>query len=86
MERIESYVTGMRFNQQQKEFLVSTSECEALQSPRDESLTCSVCKEDGDIWICLICHSQNCGRYKNKHAVEHFEKTHHLLSLHVESG
>jgi len=33
-----------------------------------------VCGTQKSIWICVLCGSLGCGRYVNKHGVQHFEK------------
>ncbi|XP_053682537.1 ubiquitin carboxyl-terminal hydrolase 16 [Sabethes cyaneus] len=41
-------------------------------------------EEDSSLWLCLKCGTQLCGRYRNKHALEHFKTPHsdqHALAL-----
>lgn len=33
------------------------------------------------LWVCLTCGFVGCGRYSNKHSVQHFHETHHPYSL-----
>ncbi|XP_055523577.1 ubiquitin carboxyl-terminal hydrolase 16 [Wyeomyia smithii] len=41
-------------------------------------------EEDSSLWLCLKCGTQLCGRYRSKHALEHFKTPHsdqHALAL-----
>ncbi|KAL0218590.1 hypothetical protein P9112_004243 [Eukaryota sp. TZLM1-RC] len=42
--------------------------------------TCSVC-DASEVWLCCTCFSVNCSRYKNKHALQHFEETSHPIAI-----
>ena len=46
---------------------------------------CSVCGTGSDLWVCLICATVGCGRYKAGHAHRHHEETGHLYSLELET-
>ncbi|PWN48902.1 hypothetical protein IE53DRAFT_380976 [Violaceomyces palustris] len=46
---------------------------------------CTVCSTNQDLWVCLICATVGCGRYKAGHAHSHFEETGHLYSLELET-
>lgn len=46
---------------------------------------CAVCGTGSDLWVCLICATVGCGRYKAGHAHRHFKETGHLYSLELES-
>ncbi|KAN0061403.1 hypothetical protein ACQY0O_006250 [Thecaphora frezii] len=50
-----------------------------------EPSLCTICKTNQDLWVCLICASVGCGRYKAGHAHKHFEETGHLYSLELET-
>ena len=53
-----------------------------------DAKTSSICLQCGlsdDLWLCLICGFVGCGRYLNKHAVEHFENTNHTFAKQMES-
>ena len=54
-----------------------------MQAPSRTS--CSNCGVTEDLWICLICGHVGCGRYKSKHAIDHWKETHHCYALEVES-
>ena len=41
---------------------------------------CLQCGATDDLWLCLICGFIGCGRYLNKHAVEHFEISNHTFA------
>jgi BRCA1-associated protein len=47
---------------------------------RDE-LFCNLCGLQETLWVCLTCAFVGCGRYSNKHAAEHNDKTHHPFCL-----
>lgn len=34
---------------------------------------CSVCAQDENLWVCLICGNVGCGRYDGGHAYKHYE-------------
>ena len=44
---------------------------------------CSLCDVNELIWCCLICGFLGCGRYKNEHAVVHYEETFHRYSMDI---
>ncbi|KDN49572.1 hypothetical protein K437DRAFT_255248 [Tilletiaria anomala UBC 951] len=46
---------------------------------------CTVCATTTDLWVCLICASVGCGRYKSGHAHQHYIETGHLYSLELET-
>ena len=47
---------------------------------RDE-VFCNLCGMQETLWVCLTCAFVGCGRYSNKHAAEHNDKTHHPFCL-----
>ncbi|CAJ1950488.1 unnamed protein product [Cylindrotheca closterium] len=49
----------------------------------DESndLFCGGCGMHKTLWVCLTCSFVGCGRYTNKHSVDHFQKTNHPFAL-----
>lgn len=46
---------------------------------------CAVCGTLSDLWVCLVCATIGCGRYKAGHAHKHFHETGHLFSLELET-
>ncbi|KAG5917810.1 hypothetical protein E4U42_007107 [Claviceps africana] len=46
---------------------------------------CSACDCTDDLWICLICGSVGCGRYKGGHAKDHWKDTAHSFALELET-
>lgn len=38
-----------------------------------------------DLWICLICGQVGCGRYRSKHAFDHWQQSGHCYSLELET-
>jgi len=55
---------------------------------RDAAATsrCEACGERGDTWMCLICGSTGCGRYRGgAHAVRHYDETGHAYALELET-
>lgn len=46
---------------------------------------CAVCGTLSDLWVCLVCATIGCGRYKAGHAHKHFQETGHLFSLELET-
>ncbi|SOV02857.1 uncharacterized protein UDID_06045 [Ustilago sp. UG-2017a] len=55
------------------------------ESDLDEPSCCAVCETQQDLWVCLVCASVGCGRYKQGHAHRHFSETGHLYSLELET-
>ncbi|SPO29449.1 uncharacterized protein UTRI_04822_B [Ustilago trichophora] len=55
------------------------------ESDVDEPSCCAVCETQQDLWVCLVCASVGCGRYKQGHAHRHFSETGHLYSLELET-
>lgn len=55
------------------------------ESDADEPSCCAVCETQQDLWVCLVCASVGCGRYKQGHAHRHFSETGHLYSLELET-
>ncbi|KAL3942902.1 MAG: hypothetical protein SGBAC_002974 [Bacillariaceae sp.] len=49
----------------------------------DESndLFCGGCGMHKTLWVCLTCSFVGCGRYTNKHSVDHFQTTNHPFAL-----
>ncbi|KAK0129880.1 hypothetical protein ONS96_000426 [Cadophora gregata f. sp. sojae] len=50
-----------------------------------EASLCSVCDSTDDLWICLICGSVGCGRYKGGHAKDHWKESAHNFALEIET-
>lgn len=50
-----------------------------------ENSTCIVCKTSENLWICVICGFVGCGRYKEGHAIRHWQETQHCYSLELET-
>ncbi|SNX85739.1 uncharacterized protein MEPE_04448 [Melanopsichium pennsylvanicum] len=55
------------------------------ESDAEEPSSCAVCETQQDLWVCLVCASVGCGRYKQGHAYRHFSETGHLYSLELET-
>ena len=45
------------------------------------SLYCQECSMHKTLWVCLTCGYVGCGRYSNRHSVQHFQETQHPYSL-----
>ncbi|KAF6158228.1 hypothetical protein GIB67_015022 [Kingdonia uniflora] len=52
---------------------------------KSEKPTCFVCGTLENLWICVICGFVGCGRYKERHAIKHWEDTQHSYSLDLET-
>ncbi|KAM7263490.1 hypothetical protein ACFE04_001173 [Oxalis oulophora] len=52
---------------------------------QDEIPSCAVCGTVENLWVCLICGFVGCGRYKEGHAVNHWQDTQHRYSLELRS-
>lgn len=44
-------------------------------------LYCYECSMHKTLWVCLTCGHVGCGRYSNRHSVQHFQQTQHPYSL-----
>jgi BRCA1-associated protein len=64
--------------------LTSSSSHDPPFGSGDASL-CSVCDCTDDLWICLICGSVGCGRYKRGHAKDHWKHSAHNFALEIET-
>ena len=60
--------------------------CRYTQQPEGSSPTCSICKTNDSLWICLICGNIGCGRYVNEHAREHYKETMHAYALELQTS
>jgi histone deacetylase 6 len=47
----------------------------------DVKRLCEICKNEGENWICLVCHKVFCSRYVNEHMVIHSAEAQHLVTL-----
>ncbi|CZS95410.1 related to cytoplasmic Zn-finger protein BRAP2 (BRCA1 associated protein) [Rhynchosporium agropyri] len=50
-----------------------------------EASLCTICDSTDDLWICLICGSVGCGRYKGGHAKDHWKESAHNFALEIET-
>ncbi|KAK9100707.1 hypothetical protein Scep_024137 [Stephania cephalantha] len=50
-----------------------------------ERPTCFLCGASENLWICVICGFIGCGRYKERHAIQHWKDTQHCYSLDVKT-
>ncbi|KAL5475078.1 hypothetical protein EMCRGX_G027132 [Ephydatia muelleri] len=42
---------------------------------------CEVCSTSQEVWVCLICYKNGCGRHVNQHMAQHHESTSHNVVL-----
>ena len=47
----------------------------------DVKRLCEICNNEGENWICLVCHKVFCSRYVNEHMVIHSAEAQHLVTL-----
>lgn len=52
----------------------------------DRATQCTVCNTTDDLWVCLICATVGCGRYKKGCAKRHFVESGHIYSLELETS
>lgn len=52
-----------------------------LEGSLDTSALCETCSTPRENWVCLTCHHVHCGRYINKHMLEHSEGSGHNVVL-----
>ncbi|KAL8502014.1 hypothetical protein ACS0TY_021224 [Phlomoides rotata] len=58
--------------------------CRYCQQQPEKS-TCYVCQTSENLWMCIICGFVGCGRYKEGHAINHWEETEHCYSIELET-
>lgn len=46
---------------------------------------CQVCGIEDNLWVCLLCGIQGCGRYAEGHANDHYKFTGHAFSLELKT-
>lgn len=69
LERIECRVSGVNYNYTGEQLSSKGSNCALCYTlANKQGVKCSDCKEEQDLWGCLICGQVGCGRYKNGHA------------------
>ncbi|KAJ6262771.1 hypothetical protein Dda_1328 [Drechslerella dactyloides] len=51
----------------------------------DEADICFSCGAVDNLWVCLICGHVGCGRYDEKHAYGHYERTQHCFAMDIET-
>lgn len=44
---------------------------------------CYVCRETESVWACLSCSNVACGRFNQKHALQHYQESKHPISIEV---
>jgi Zn-finger in ubiquitin-hydrolases and other protein len=54
---------------------------DAIEEEATISLFCLRCAMHKTLWVCLTCGFVGCGRYSNRHSVQHFQETQHPYSL-----
>ena len=47
----------------------------------DVHMSCKICNDKQENWICLTCYEVYCSRFVNNHMVEHFNSTKHSMVL-----
>ena len=64
----------------------SSSNVSSALTPMNISRRCVHCGLEGNIWVCLICGHNGCGRYSSQHAKLHFEESRHSFALELATG
>ncbi|KAK9813824.1 hypothetical protein WJX73_000232 [Symbiochloris irregularis] len=59
--------------------------CRYVANDAPSASRCSCCGTSEDLWICLICGHIGCGRYRERHAVDHWRDTEHAYALELHS-
>jgi hypothetical protein len=54
---------------------------DTIEEEATTSLYCRRCSMHKTLWVCLTCGFIGCGRYSNRHSVQHFQETQHPYSL-----
>lgn len=88
IENIECSVSNLNtfnFSFQKTSWPSFRESCFICSSSNILNPICHSCQSSKDIWSCLICGFNGCGRYNQGHALEHFLNTNHRFSLFIES-
>ncbi|XP_052801860.1 ubiquitin carboxyl-terminal hydrolase 44-like [Mya arenaria] len=48
-----------------------------------EKWLCYICRTTESVWACLSCPNVACGRFNEKHALQHYQESHHPISIEV---
>ncbi|CAO1618775.1 unnamed protein product [Sympodiomycopsis kandeliae] len=59
---------------------------DAPPTTEEEASRCMLCSTTDDLWVCLICATVGCGRYKRGCAKQHFVESGHIYSLELETS
>ena len=59
--------------------------CSILAMSEKQNFVCESCENNTELWVCLICGSIGCGRYKEAHSEKHYQKTRHTLTVDIAS-
>jgi len=71
-------------------FLFKTRECQHIVTVKPikddfavdlDKVVCSTCHTQEENWFCLVCHEFFCGRFANKHMLQHHAETGHCVSM-----
>ena len=55
--------------------------CHNDEMHQDTEVSCEICGASESLWICLVCGHVGCGRYKQEHGLEHYNKTGHVYAM-----
>ncbi|CAI9099419.1 OLC1v1036238C2 [Oldenlandia corymbosa var. corymbosa] len=58
--------------------------CRYCQQQPEKS-NCFVCQTSENLWMCIICGYIGCGRFRERHAIQHWKDTEHCYSLELET-
>lgn len=61
-------------------------EGDSHEHEEEEATQCTLCGTTDDLWVCLICATVGCGRYKKGCAKRHFVESGHIYSLELETS
>ena len=58
--------------------------CKTLHNPENFSKMHCTCGEKNQLWICMKCGHVGCERDRNRHAIEHYNKTQHRFAFRID--
>jgi hypothetical protein len=88
LEKLEYDLTGIsaQLFQEGRANHVACMTCQTIsKSAQLEGTVCSLCCSPEDNWICMVCSSIGCGRYKKADAFNHFLSDGHIITMDLET-
>jgi len=74
LEKLDTETTSIDWNFLSLKFTYKLDilNCKVCYELHHKNNKCEKCDEKKEVWLCMICGYSGCGRYENKHAIQHF--------------